>query len=65
MRPVQTQAEQPAARGLLPLVEQLALCGASVEDIEAEVNPLVPDEERRSALWLYAWHCVESAAPAS
>jgi len=65
MPPMQTQAERPAARGLLPLVEQLALRGASVEDIEAEINPLVADEERRSALWLYAWHCVESGAPAS
>ncbi len=46
-------------------VAALADAGASLPDIEREVvRPAALDEDRRSALWLYAWHHVEADAVA-
>ena len=35
--------------------------GASAQVIDAEVDGAAPwlDDEQRSALWLYAWHCAD------
>lgn len=35
--------------------------GAPAQVIDAEVDGAAPwlDEEQRSALWLYAWHCAD------
>lgn len=44
------------------LIEDRAASGASLADIEHELDGvLARDSDRRSALWLYAWHCVGAA----
>jgi hypothetical protein len=49
---------------LLRAIEVRADAGESLDEIDAEVVRDAPlDEERRSALWLYAWSRLE--APAS
>jgi hypothetical protein len=47
--------------GLLRAIEQRADAGESLEAIDAEVvSPAPVDEDRRSALWLYAWSRLEA-----
>ncbi len=46
-------------------VAALADAGASLPDIDRDVvRPATLDEDRRSALWLYAWHHLEADAVA-
>ena len=48
---------------LLRAIEQRADAGSSLDEIDAEVVRGAPlDEDRRSALWLYAWSRVEATA---
>jgi hypothetical protein len=39
--------------------EQVAL-GASLEQVDSELDSMELDDESRSSLWLYAWHCAET-----
>ena len=35
--------------------------GASLEQVDSELDSLAElDDEARSSLWLYAWHCAEA-----
>lgn len=55
MRPQATQ--DPLRR----TVAALADAGATLPDIDRDVvAPAALDEDRRSALWLYAWHTLEA-----
>jgi hypothetical protein len=46
---------------LLRAIEQRADAGQSLDQIEAQVVRDAPlDEDRRSALWLYAWSRLEA-----
>jgi hypothetical protein len=49
---------------LLRAIELRADAGESLDEIDAEVVRGAPlDEERRSALWLYAWSRLEAPVP--
>jgi hypothetical protein len=53
----------PMLTALREAVEERIVLGDGLERIEAEVvDPAPLDEERRAALWLFAWHRVETAA---
>jgi len=58
-------ARCPALDALRRSVASAAAAGASLDEIDDTlVRPAALDEERRSALWLYAWLHVEGCSAA-
>jgi hypothetical protein len=54
----------PAGRVLRDDIDRMVLAGASLEEIEEQVvDPAPLSEDLRSALWLYAWGCLERQSP--
>jgi hypothetical protein len=52
-----------SARALRREIQAAVQAGRSVDEIDAEIiSPCALDPDARSALWLFAWGCIERAA---